>query len=184
MPRSTRRRRGGARQDPQSEECARVRGGERRPARDARAEGGVLIRFSLACDHGHEFEGWFRSNDDFDKQKKRGLVDCPACGSHKVDKALMAPAVSTGRKREKMALAMGERAAARVMARDEGAVRKDARECRLCRRQIRRGSAQDPFRRDRGARHLRRGDAGRGEGAWPRTASPFMPIPVFPDDRN
>ena len=67
-----------------------------------------MIRFSLSCEHDHEFEGWFRSNDDFETQKKRGFVECPACGSNKVEKALMAPAVSTGRKREKMALAMGE----------------------------------------------------------------------------
>ena len=67
-----------------------------------------MIRFSLHCEHAHEFEGWFRSNDDFDTQKKRGFVECPACGSNKVEKALMAPAVSTSRKQEKMALAMGE----------------------------------------------------------------------------
>ena len=67
-----------------------------------------MIRFSLHCDSDHEFEGWFRSNDDFETQVKRGFVECPHCGSKKVGKALMAPAVSTGRKRETMALAMGE----------------------------------------------------------------------------
>ena len=65
-----------------------------------------MIRFSLHCEHGHTFEGWFRSSDDFEKQKKRGLIDCPDCGSHRVEKALMAPAVSTSKKREKMALGM------------------------------------------------------------------------------
>ena len=55
-----------------------------------------MIRFALICEHEHEFEGWFRSNDDFDTQKKRGFVDCPSCGSHKVQKALMAPAVVLG----------------------------------------------------------------------------------------
>ena len=34
-----------------------------------------MIRFSLICEHEHEFEAWFRNNDDFDKQKKRGFVD-------------------------------------------------------------------------------------------------------------
>lgn len=67
-----------------------------------------MIRFSLHCDSDHEFEGWFRSNDDFETQVKRGFVECPHCGSKKVGKALMAPAVSTGRKQETMALAMGE----------------------------------------------------------------------------
>ncbi len=64
-----------------------------------------MIRFSLVCDATHEFEAWFRSSDDYDTQVKRGLVSCPVCHSQKVGKALMAPAVSTGRKRETMALA-------------------------------------------------------------------------------
>ncbi len=64
-----------------------------------------MIRFSLICDATHEFEAWFRSSDDYDTQVKRGLVSCPVCHSQKVGKALMAPAVSTGRKRETMALA-------------------------------------------------------------------------------
>ncbi len=67
-----------------------------------------MIRFSLSCDKDHAFDGWFRNGDDFDAQKKRGLVSCPVCQSVKVEKALMAPSVSTGRKRETMALAMGE----------------------------------------------------------------------------
>lgn len=64
-----------------------------------------MIRFSLICDATHEFEAWFRSSDDYETQAKRGLVSCPVCHSQKVSKALMAPAVTTGRKREKMALA-------------------------------------------------------------------------------
>ncbi|MEI4484494.1 MULTISPECIES: DUF1178 family protein [unclassified Phyllobacterium] len=69
-----------------------------------------MIRFSLHCDKDHEFEGWFRSNDDFDSQAEKGLVSCPSCGSNKVGKALMAPSVSTGRQKEKIALAMSEMA--------------------------------------------------------------------------
>ncbi|MBO6903246.1 MAG: DUF1178 family protein [Rhizobiaceae bacterium] len=65
-----------------------------------------MIRFSLCCDRDHEFDGWFRDNADFDKQKKRGLVTCPVCNSAKVEKALMAPSVQTARKREKVALGM------------------------------------------------------------------------------
>lgn len=60
-----------------------------------------MIRFSLACDKGHGFEGWFSSNADFDTQKTRGLVECPQCGSSDVSKSLMAPAVATARKPEK-----------------------------------------------------------------------------------
>lgn len=67
-----------------------------------------MIRFSLACEGGHSFEAWFRNGEDFDRQKESGLVSCPSCGSSEVNKALMAPSVSTGRKKEKIALAIGE----------------------------------------------------------------------------
>jgi hypothetical protein len=67
-----------------------------------------MIRFSLTCDNDHAFDGWFRNGEDFDAQKARGLVSCPVCHSTGVGKALMAPAVSTGRRQDKVALAMGE----------------------------------------------------------------------------
>lgn len=65
-----------------------------------------MIEFSLICNEDHTFDGWFRSNADYDQQLEKGLVSCPVCGSTKVEKALMAPAVSTSRKREKMSLAL------------------------------------------------------------------------------
>ena len=34
-------------------------------------------------------ERWFASSAAYDKQAKRGLIDCPLCGSSKVEKALM-----------------------------------------------------------------------------------------------
>ncbi len=58
-----------------------------------------MIRYALACDRKHQFEAWFNNSADYDKQAKRGLVSCPVCDSTKVDKAIMAPAISTARKR-------------------------------------------------------------------------------------
>jgi hypothetical protein len=52
-----------------------------------------MIRYALICDRRHEFEIWFKNSADYDRQHKRGLVSCPACGSSKVEKALMAPAL-------------------------------------------------------------------------------------------
>jgi hypothetical protein len=52
-----------------------------------------MIRYALACDKRHEFEIWFKNSADYDKQRKRALVTCPACGSAKVEKAIMAPAL-------------------------------------------------------------------------------------------
>lgn len=57
-----------------------------------------MIRYSLNCNEDHQFEGWFRSSDDCERQIGMGLVECPMCGSTEVGKALMAPAVSTSRK--------------------------------------------------------------------------------------
>ena len=52
-----------------------------------------MIRYSLRCDRGHEFESWFQDSAAYDKQVKRKLVACPACDSVKVEKAIMAPQI-------------------------------------------------------------------------------------------
>ena len=66
-----------------------------------------MIRYALACEKGHEFEGWFAGSDDFDNQLQRGFLSCPVCNSVQVSKLLMAPSVSTARKKdERQTLAM------------------------------------------------------------------------------
>ena len=57
-----------------------------------------MIVFNLRCDQGHEFEGWFASNAAFDAQAGEGKLVCPMCNSHKVEKGIMAPAVSGTKK--------------------------------------------------------------------------------------
>jgi hypothetical protein len=52
-----------------------------------------MIIFDLKCTHGHVFEAWFGSSEDYEGQRTRGLVSCPLCGSAGIDKAPMAPAV-------------------------------------------------------------------------------------------
>ena len=54
-----------------------------------------MIKYSLKCGEGCEFDAWFRSSADFDAQAEADLLECPACGSKDVAKAIMAPAVST-----------------------------------------------------------------------------------------
>lgn len=53
-----------------------------------------MIKFALQCDKGHGFEGWFRDNQSFGQQARRGFVECPHCGSVQVEKAIMAPNVA------------------------------------------------------------------------------------------
>ncbi|HMM64538.1 MAG TPA: DUF1178 family protein [Mesorhizobium sp.] len=141
-----------------------------------------MIRFSLTCKHEHEFEAWFRSNDDFDTQRKRGFVECPACGSRKVEKALMAPAVSTGRKREKMALAMGEEQ------------RRMMTELKALSQKMRENAdyVGDKFAEEARKIHFGETDARGiyGEATLDEARGlaedgvSFLPMPVFPDDRN
>ena len=58
-----------------------------------------MIRYALACDGGHSFEGWFGSSADYDEQAVRGLVECPTCASRHIAKQIMAPGVA-GTKRQ------------------------------------------------------------------------------------
>jgi hypothetical protein len=50
-----------------------------------------MIKYALRCERDHEFESWFKNSAAYDSQRKRGLIACPACGSAKVEKAIMAP---------------------------------------------------------------------------------------------
>ncbi|MHB2267871.1 DUF1178 family protein [Aliihoeflea sp. PC F10.4] len=141
-----------------------------------------MIRFNLVCDAGHEFDGWFRSNDDFTNQQESGYVSCPVCHSQKVGKALMAPAVSTGRKREKIALAVGEeqKQALAKLKEMADAVRQNA------------DYVGDKFADE--ARKIHFGETEKrgiyGEASVDEVKSlaedgvEFMPLPVFPEDRN
>lgn len=66
-----------------------------------------MIRYSLVCDNAHDFEGWFSTSADFDRQVETGFLTCPVCNSSAISKSLMAPSVSTARrKEEKQAVAM------------------------------------------------------------------------------
>lgn len=71
-----------------------------------------MIKYDLRCDNGDEFEAWFGSIADYDKQAEAGQVECPYCGSKHVSKAPMAPAVQTARKKAERS----ERAVAVAMA--------------------------------------------------------------------
>ena len=52
-----------------------------------------MIHYTLRCDQDHEFDSWFNNSASFEKQAKRGLLECPHCGSAKVARALMTPNV-------------------------------------------------------------------------------------------
>ena len=45
-----------------------------------------MIVFDLQCGHGHSFEGWFASGDEFLRQKDASMVHCPVCDDAAVER--------------------------------------------------------------------------------------------------
>ena len=68
-----------------------------------------MIQYALACDKGHSFESWFQNSAAYDRQAKRKLIECPMCGSAKVEKAIMAPRLA--RRDKSTSIAVREEAA-------------------------------------------------------------------------
>ena len=60
-----------------------------------------MIHYRLRCAKGHSFESWFQSSSAYEAQEARNLVDCPICGSAKVEKAIMAPRIVSKKGRER-----------------------------------------------------------------------------------
>lgn len=146
-----------------------------------------MIRFSLHCDHGHEFEGWFRDNADFDRQSERKLVACPVCNSAQVQKSLMAPAVSTSRSKEQVA----KEQVATAMDQVQKQVLEQMRELS---RKVRENAdyVGDQFAEE--ARKIHFGET-QARGIYGEASKEdvhsliedgvdVMPLPVFPEDKN
>lgn len=51
----------------------------------------------LHCTSDHVFEGWFASEEDFQDQRARGLVECPVCGDSQIQKKPTAARLNLGR---------------------------------------------------------------------------------------
>jgi len=50
-----------------------------------------MIKYLLKCQDAHEFESWFSNSKEFEKLKKKNLIECIYCKSQKVDKSIMSP---------------------------------------------------------------------------------------------
>lgn len=69
-----------------------------------------MILYDLHCSNGHVFESWFRDSNAFSKQSKDGQIPCPLCGDLKVERAPMAPRISSGKSQRKANKEYTERA--------------------------------------------------------------------------
>ena len=58
-----------------------------------------MIKYNLICKNNHEFESWFSSSSEFEKLKKRKLLECIFCTSKSINKTIMAPMVSLMKKK-------------------------------------------------------------------------------------
>ncbi len=53
-----------------------------------------MIKYNLKCHNNHEFESWFSNSQEFEKLKKKKLLECIYCSSIKINKSIMYPMIS------------------------------------------------------------------------------------------
>ena len=54
-----------------------------------------MIKYTLICNNGHQFESWFSDSASFEKLKKNKHLECNICHSKEVEKSLMAPRITS-----------------------------------------------------------------------------------------
>tara|TARA_Y100000996_G_scaffold377034_1_gene328810 strand:- start:438 stop:857 length:420 start_codon:yes stop_codon:yes gene_type:complete len=52
-----------------------------------------MIKYILKCKKKHEFESWFSNSNEYEKLKRKKLIECIFCGSQNVEKSIMSPRV-------------------------------------------------------------------------------------------
>jgi hypothetical protein len=156
-----------------------------------------MIRYNLRCERGHAFESWFQSSQAYETQEKRKLVNCPSCGSAKVERAIMAPQIVSKKSRDRAAPAPAATtetttpASTPLMMAQERELRAKLRELRD---HIVKNADNVGERFPNEARKMHYGDIEHrpiyGE-ASPEEARSLIdegvevsPLPVLPDDRN
>ena len=63
-----------------------------------------MIKYTLTCNKGHQFESWFSSSDSFEKLKKNRHLECAVCSSKEIEKSLMAPRITLNSSKKKETL--------------------------------------------------------------------------------
>ena len=60
-----------------------------------------MIKYNLLCANKHEFESWFSNSQEFERLKKKNLLECIYCNSKEVKKSIMAPRILNSRSKLK-----------------------------------------------------------------------------------
>ena len=61
-----------------------------------------MIKYNLHCKNNHEFESWFSNSGEFDKLKRKKLLECIYCSSKEIKKSIMSPMISNLKNKEKI----------------------------------------------------------------------------------
>jgi hypothetical protein len=69
-----------------------------------------MIKYTLICNNGHQFDSWFSDSHSFEKLKKNGHLECSICSSKKVEKSLMAPRITASSDKKKETLISAQNA--------------------------------------------------------------------------
>ena len=60
-----------------------------------------MIKYILKCSKDHEFESWFSNSEEFEKLKKKKLLECIYCSSKEISKSIMSPMISNSEKKDR-----------------------------------------------------------------------------------
>ena len=69
-----------------------------------------MIKYTLNCKNGHQFDSWFSDSVSFEKLKKEGHLECAVCSSKEVEKSLMAPRITPDSERKNKTLISAQNA--------------------------------------------------------------------------
>jgi hypothetical protein len=133
-----------------------------------------MIHYTLVCEEGHQFDGWFKDSASFESQCERRQISCPFCASASVTRGVMAPHVARGGRGD-----------------DEGQMRRIIRELR---EKAAAGAEDVGDRFPQEARAIEEGDAERrpirGRATYEEAKAlledgiEILPIPALPGDGN
>ena len=60
-----------------------------------------MIKYKLQCEKNHEFTSWFANSSEFERLKKKKMLECIYCNSKDIKKSIMSPRVIKKNKKNK-----------------------------------------------------------------------------------
>ncbi len=60
-----------------------------------------MIKYKLQCEKNHEFTSWFANSSEFERLKKKKMLECIYCNSKDITKSIMSPRVINKNKENK-----------------------------------------------------------------------------------